>query len=411
MRRALARARRPISDLLGPTVGAVAQSLGALGFNSITSFLAGAILVALIPTFRRTPGLLVLMTPAIGLGGNIFTTLGNRLSSAVHVGTYTRSLRARSITGQNLRAGVTLVISMSLTLALLTPVLATATGQHVVSVSDLISIAVVGGVLGALPTAIITIALTLGAVRFDWDLDNLVAPIVSTVGDVLTIPALWLASLLVMHLRISTWLSVAIGIVTIVLLVTSLRTPYAELRRIVRESIPILAGALVLDTLGGLVLQRQLDALAALPAILVLIPAFVSTGGSLGGIFCGRVATKLHLGQLDPRPLPGRGVRGDLVFLAALTVPIFAFNGAGAVFVAQLTNGNAAPGWGWTILVSMIAAVATMLAVVAMSYWTTIAAWRFDVDPDSASVPIMSSGTDFVGAVAVIAIVVALGLR
>jgi mgtE-like transporter len=411
MRRALRRTRSSLSDLLGPTGGAVAQTLGALGFNSVTSFVAGGMLVALIPTFRRTPGLLVLTTPAIGLGGNIFTTLGNRLSTSIHVGTLTPSLRSRSIMGQNIRASVTLVVTLSVVLALLTPVLATAIGQHVVGLSELLCLAVVGGLLGALPTAVITIALTLGAVRYGWDLDNLVAPIVSTVGDVLTIPALWVAVLLVSHFPISTGLAIVIAGVTIVLLVTSLRARFPELRRIVRESIPILAAALVLDTLGGLVLQHQLDALAALPAILVLIPAFVSTGGALGGIFCGRVATKLHLGQIAPTSLPGRALRGDLAFLGVLTVPIFAFNGAGAALYAHITHGAAAPGYGWTTAISLIAAVATMLAVVAMSYWTTIAAWRFDVDPDSAGVPLMSSGTDFIGAVAVVAVVVAVGLR
>ena len=42
-----------------------------------------------------------------------------------------------------------------------------------------------------------TIALAAGSVRYGWDLDNVTAPIVSTLGDVLTLPALWVASLLV----------------------------------------------------------------------------------------------------------------------------------------------------------------------------------------------------------------------
>ena len=42
-----------------------------------------------------------------------------------------------------------------------------------------------------------TIALAAGSVRYGWDLDNLTAPLVSTLGDVLTLPALWIASLLV----------------------------------------------------------------------------------------------------------------------------------------------------------------------------------------------------------------------
>jgi mgtE-like transporter len=395
----------------GSSTGEAGQTLGALGFNSITSFAAGAILVALVPTFREVPGLLILTTPAIGLGGNIFTTLGNRLSTSIHVGTFAPTLRPRSIVGQNLRASLTLVLLLSVALALMTPPLATATGQHTVGLSMLLSIAVLGGLLGAIPTVVVTIALTWGAVRFGWDLDNLVAPIVSTVGDVLTIPALYVATLVVRPAHVSIWLSVVFVIAAIAMCVWSLRSKLAELVRIIRESVPVLVLALILDTLGGLVLQHQLNRLAALPAILVLIPAFVSTGGALGGIFCGRVATKLHLGRIEPHGLPRRGLRTDLIFIAALTVPIFAFNGAGSVVTAIWSSAGAAPGWASTITVSMIAAAATMIAVVAMSYWLTIGAWRLEIDPDSAGVPIMSSATDFVGAVAVITTAAALGLR
>ncbi len=398
-------------DLLGPTTGAAGQTLGALGLNSITSFVAGAIMVALIPTFREVPGLLVLMTPAIGLCGNVFTTFGNRLSTAIHIGTYSPSLRGRGVMGQNLRAAFTLVGAMSVALAVLARLLASVIGQPTVALPELVAIAVVGGLLGAVPNVLLAVALTRGAVRRGWDLDNLVAPVVSTFGDVLTIPALWLAAVAVRRAGVADAVCAVAVVVTAIAVVLSLRSPHPELRRIVVESGPILVAALVLDTLGGLVLQHQLNALAVLPAVFVLIPAFVSSGGALGGILCGRVSTALHLGNLRPTGLPGRAARRDVAFLAALAVPVFALNGVGAVLFAPLSGSGGDPGWGWTTAVSLIAGAITMVAVVAISWWTTVGAFRVGVDPDSAGVPIMSAAIDVIGAATVIAVVFALGLH
>jgi mgtE-like transporter len=144
--------------------------------------------------------------------------------------------------------------------------------------------------------------------------------------------------------------------------------------------------------------------------LLILLPAFTSTGGALGGILCGRVATKLHIGSVEPTAIPGVEVRRDTAFLLGLTVPIFIFNAGGAVIFAHWSKGSA-PGWWWTLAVSLAAAAITMVFVIAISYYTTIGAWRIEVDPDSYGVPIVSAATDFIGAVAVIAAISLFALR
>src|SRR5664279_2401799 len=147
-----ARLARRLVDLLGPTGGAARQSLIALGLNSITSFAAGLILYAITPTAKRLPGLIILVTPAIGLGGNIFTTLGSRLSTAIHTGNYTRSLRPRSILGQNLLASLTLTMFMSVVLALMAKVILIVIGiGHALGLLDLLMISILGSLIGALP--------------------------------------------------------------------------------------------------------------------------------------------------------------------------------------------------------------------------------------------------------------------
>ncbi len=408
-----ARLARRLVDLLGPTGAAARQSLVALGFNSITSFAAGLILYAVTPTADRLPGLVILITPSIGLGGNIFTTFGNRLSTSVHTGSYTRSIRPRSVLGQNLLASFTLTMFMSVVLAVMTKIIMIAFGiHHGLGLLDLLMISVLGSLISDLPVVILTVALTLGAVRFDWDLDNLVAPVVSTLGDVLTIPAIWVAAQLVGHGQLSPILGGALTVAALISMLAVVRSHLPDLRLIVKESVPVLVVALLLDTLGGLVLQNHLDQLhVVLPAILILQPAFVSTGGALGGILCGRVATKLHLGTVEPTALPGPEVRRDTGFLLGLTLPIFVFNAGGAVVFALFSPHGAAPGWWWTLAVSLVAATMTMAFVIALSYYSTIGAWRIEVDPDSYGVPIVCAATDFVGTVALIGTIAMFALK
>ena len=81
------------------------------------------------------------------------------------------------------------------------------------------------------------------------------------------------------------------------------------MRRIVIESLPILALAGVVDVLAGMTIQNRFESFLKYPALLVMVPPFLEDSGSLGAILAARVSTKLHLGTLGeagarggPRP-------------------------------------------------------------------------------------------------------------
>lgn len=402
---------RRLVDLLGPTGGAARQGLVALTINSLTSFAAGAMLVGFSSTWDRLPPMLILVPAAIGLRGNVFSTLGNRLSTAIHTGTFTRSFRRDSVLGQNLIASFGLTAVMSVLLAVIAKVIAVGLGiADTVSVLDLALIAIVGGLLGSIVVAAATVALTAGAVRFGWDLDNLVAPTVSTLGDVVTIPALFLAAKLAVHGAPSHVGGAALIVASLVAVVWTYRAGPGALRQIITESTPILAGALLLSALAGLVLQKQAALLDQARAVFVLQPAFVSSAGALGGILCGRVATNLHLGVVSPTLAPGTETRRDASLVLGLALPLLVFNVGGA-FVTAWIGGSTDPGLWWLLLVATLASVFTMLFVIALAYYSTIGAWRLNVDPDSFGIPIVTAAVDFVGTMALVFAVVTLGLN
>lgn len=402
---------RRLVELLGPTGSAARQSLVALGFNSATSFAAGAMLVGFEGTWRRLAPMLILVPAAIGLRGNVYSTLGNRLSTAIHTGTFRVSFKADSVLGQNLLASFALTVVMSVVLAVFAKVLAIGLGvvQHI-SFLELTMVSVLGGVLGSIVVAAASVLLSIGAVRYEWDLDYLVAPTVSTLGDVITIPALWLAAQLIGRGQVAPLLGGALLIATAGIAVWALRTTLDLVREIFRESLPVLAAALVLSALAGLVLQKQQNLLHLLPAIGVLQPAFVSSAGALGGILCGRIATNLHLGSVEPTLVPGTEARSDASLVFGLAAPLLLLNSLGAWLTALATGDHGAPGFGWVLLVSLLAATVTMGFVAALAYYSTVGAWRFNVDPDTYGTPIVTASVDFVGTMALVVSAVVLGL-
>lgn len=401
---------RRLVDLLGPTGDAARQSLIALGFNSCSSFAAGAVLGSIVGTFVTLPGLLVMVPAAIGLRGNIFGALGNRISTSIHTGTFRVSFKRESVLSQNILASVSLTLVLSLILAVIAKVVSVGFGiENSIGVLDLVVISIVGGLLASFVVLAATVMLSIGAVRRGWDLDNLVAPTVSTLGDVVTIPALFVAAQLVGDGALTTGLGWLVIVATVVSVVISMRSTLETFRHIIRESMPVLVVALLLSTLAGIAVEKQLAIFAALPALLVLQPAFVSSAGALGGILSSRVATNLHLGLVQPEMRPGREARRDALLVLLIGFPIFVFNGVGAHVVARAL-GDLSPGLGWMILASLVGGLFTVLFVIALAYYGTIAAWRVDLDPDTYGIPVVTASVDFVGVVALIVTVFALGI-
>lgn len=387
------------------------QSLVALLLNSTTSFVAGATLASITGTLQALPGLLVLAPAAIGLRGNVFSALGNRLSTTVHLGTFSFSARKESAFAQNVAAAMVLTLAVSLLMAigagLLVLGLDLSDSPSVIWKLALVSI--LGGTLASLVVLAATVGLTLAAVRYGWDLDNLVAPTVSTLGDVLTIPALWLAAQLVDVHIVSPALSVVLIAAAVVVSAVAWRSPLGTLRRTVRESAPVLIVAAGLSSLAGVALEQRLAIFQEHEALLVLQPAFVSSAGALGGILASRLATGFQLGTLDPDALPGRGSRQLAAVVLVLALPVAVYNAVGSELTAMLV-GHGGPALLPLVGVSLLAATVVTVFVVAVAYYSTVVATRVGFDPDNYGTPVVTSSVDFVGALTLISVVLGLGV-
>lgn len=389
---------------------AARQGMAALLVASACNILAGLTLGAITDTLDALPGLLVLVPAAIGMRGNIFGALGSRLGTAIHTGTFRLSRRPDTVVGQNILASLSLTLSISLVLAVLAKAVAVGFGLHdTISIADFVVISMLGGAVSSVFVLLITLAVAAGSVRFGWDMDNVAAPLVTAAGDVVTLPSLFLATYLVGIDWVTPTLAGTTAAAAVGALVVAVRRRDDILRRIVRESFPILVLAGTVDVVAGLTIEKRLESFLAYPALLVLIPPFLEDSGALGGILSSRLSSKLHLGVIDPEPVPQRAARRDFLLIASFAVPVFVLVALTADLAARLT-GLASPGVLDMVAVSLLAGAIATAAVMLIAYYGAIATYRLGLDPDNHGIPMVTSSMDLLGAFALVLAIVILGI-
>jgi mgtE-like transporter len=383
----------------------------ALCVSAATGLIAGLTLGKIDQTLAELPGLLILVPAAVGMRGNVFGALGSRLGTSVHTGTFRLSRRLDTEVGQNLAAAVLLSLALSWILAVAAKAIAAATGHGSIGVGDYIVISVLGGLIPIVVVMAMTVGITALGVRRGWDVDNVAAPIVTAAADSITLPSLWLATHLVGRgSALSTSAAWACSLVGVVSLVVGLRANrLAILQRIVKESVPVLVVSGLISMFAGLAIQGRFSTLARYQILLVLIPPLLSLSGSLAGILSSRVATKLHLGLLDPRRVSVRAIGEDLVLVYLLSTAIFAVLGVGAAGFADLLD-LTAPSPMSLLGVAMLAGLLATTLTNVVGYATALATYRLELDPDNFGIPVTGACSDLLGAMALLLAIVALGL-
>jgi mgtE-like transporter len=398
------------SSLLRDEADALRQGFVALVIACGGSFLAGLTLGSIEGTLEDLPGLLLLVPAAIGMRGNIFGALGSRLGTAIQTGTFSVSRRLDTLVGQNIAASIVLSLTVSLLLAVMAKAVSIAFSlPGTISIVDFVVISVVGGALSSVVVLVITVAVAAASVRHEWDLDNVAAPIVTAAGDVATLPALFLATYLVGK----AWVTPAVAVVCtgagVAALVAGLASHRAVLRRILRESLPVLAVAGLVDVVAGLAIEKRLDEFLVFPALLILIPPFLEASGALGGILSSRVSTKLHLGLMTPNRFSLRPLGEDVLLIVVYAIPVFLLVGLSAD-LAALVTGRESPGVLEMLGVAQLAGAMVTAAAVVVAYYGAVAAYRFGLDPDNFGIPAVTSSLDLLGAFSIVLALVMLGL-
>jgi mgtE-like transporter len=387
----------------------IGQGFVALLLASLGSLVAGIALGSITGTLEEFPGLMILLPAAIGMRGNIFGALGSRLGTSIHSGLFEPSLRREGVLYQNVYAATVLTLSISVVLGVLAKTFSVAFGVSSISLVDFVVISVLGGVISSLVVGAFTVLLSIQAHRHGWDMDSVSSPLVTAAGDVVTIPSLFVATFVVNIKAVTSVVAISTIILAVALTARGLVTDLPATRRVLRESLLLLAIAGTINLFAGLVVEARLDRFVTFPALLVLIPPFLGAAGALGGILSSRLASKLHLGVIVARGRPEALVLLDfsIIFLfAALT---FALAGVSA-HVASAIVGLASPGVLTVVGISMLAGLIATIAAVWVAYYSAVVTFRRGLDPDNFGIPLITSTLDFVGVIALIIALVTFGV-
>ena len=386
------------------------QGLVALALSTLAGFVAGLTLAHITGTLQELPGLIVLIPAAVGMKGTIFGAIGARLGTANVAGLLEPTLRPGSVLQRNVYVAVVTTFSSALWLAVLSVLASAAFGEPSISLWRLATVSIVGGAIGSGLVLMITLALSVLSYRRGWDLDSVSTPMVTALGDMTTLPSLFLATFLLRSDVIAVPAAVISIGVALYAAVRSYTVADRVIRRIVLEMTAVILLTPILDVLAGSLLRARQDQLVAVPVLLALIPPFVSQAGALGGIFASRTASKLQIGVITARGLPEIPALVDASIVSALSLAVFAMVGVVAFVLGVATDLVGMPSFqalvGGTILSGLVVTPITLVA----SYYLAIGTFRFGLDPDNQSVPIITSAMDLAGVATVLFVMTSLGV-
>ncbi|ELZ13445.1 MgtE integral membrane region [Halovivax asiaticus JCM 14624] len=160
------------------------QALPILLVSLLGGLFAGLVLEEMVPKVADFPGLLVMIPVFLATRGNVYGALGGRISSGLHQGVIEPRFARDDRLVNAVVASLVNAIGISIVIAVLTWLVLHGLGREVATLFELVAIMLISGVL----TAVVLVAGLLGVifVGFErgYDPDNLVGPVVTTLGDI-----------------------------------------------------------------------------------------------------------------------------------------------------------------------------------------------------------------------------------
>lgn len=375
----------------------------ALAIGLGATVVAGVVLASAEEQLERVPGLLALIPAAIGMRGSIFGALGSRLSTGILTGQFTPTLARRSYLRRQVEAATILSFATATQAGVLAWAISVALGLGTVGLLDLVAVALIGGLLSSLVLFVVVIAMARRSYQRGWSMDDVGAPVITATGDLVTLPALLVGTL---ALQVDT-LALALGglglVVGAAAVVAGVRSRDATVRAVVRESLVVLTIAVTIDVAAGVVVEARAEQQFGTAALLVLLPPFIANCGSLGGMLASRLASKLHVGVLEPRLVPGKLAALDFSLTSLLALLAFTGVGVAGWFAAWLVPGVTPLPVLATVAVTVLAGLLALPVLALVAYAAATTSFRHGFDPDNHGIPIVTATMDLAGVLCLVA--------
>ncbi len=158
---------------------------------------AGLVLEGMLESVERFPGLLVMVPVFLATRGNVYGALGGRISSGLHQGLISPQFERNERLLNAVIASFINGIGISIVIGFISWAALTVLGRPSAALFELVGIMLIAGVLTSFVMIGGLLALIFTGYKLGYDPDNLVGPIVTTLGDIFGMAFLFLSVLVI----------------------------------------------------------------------------------------------------------------------------------------------------------------------------------------------------------------------
>jgi mgtE-like transporter len=180
------------------TIKVFVEILSSVTLSIPPMVFVGLLLGGTIKYILSFPGLIVLIPPLLNMRGCISSALAARLTTSIHLGLVREIGDEES--KQNLYASLLLTMVTSVLIGVFADLTCRSLGFPSLGVVNLTLLAVIAGGLAVSITIFTTFFVAFYAAKKGVDPDNVTVPIVTTVGDVLTLSSILIATVMLARL-------------------------------------------------------------------------------------------------------------------------------------------------------------------------------------------------------------------
>lgn len=395
------------------------MGLTALVIAGTADLFAGLLLENMEEYLLLIPGMMILIYSAIGMRGNIFGAMGSRIGTAMHMGTFQMNYRKGGVLRANIQATMSLTLCISIAMGITTWAVARLFFGGTYGIFDFVFISTLGGLLSGVIVMMFNILIAKEGFKRDWDVDNITAPLIAAVGDIVTMPMIFFSTWAFINISDSGSGDFIIIVMSAVFIAAaaiytghvisqkaSKRDFSGEAKRIVVQSVPVLLFCLIFEIGAGIVIQNEQDRLIEYAVLLVMLPAFLNEGNALSGMLTSRLSSMIHLGTMSVKRTPPKEALENFSIMYICALITFAYIGVIAFFASGIFSESTGDMGLWISLAIILIAGALATTILNfLSYYVAILATRFGLDPDDHCIPLTSSVMDLVGSSVLILVV------
>ncbi|MCK4234174.1 magnesium transporter [candidate division WOR-3 bacterium] len=254
-----------------------------------------------------------------------------------------------------------------------------------------------------------TLFLTFASFNKNLDPDNIVAPLLGMLGDVVSIISIFIASIIVRRIPFEENWFLTLSILSFIILV-KVRTKKKRKRKrkrretfplryrfksIIKQSIGVLYLCGILGVFSGLILHYKEKSLMLIPGLLILVPQVIAKSGSIGGIFGARFSSGMHLGFFTPFRI-NRYLMEHLLAACGFWIaisPVAAY----VTYIGALVTGVAIPSLLTLVYITGFTLFVIVFSSVILDFLLASFSYRIGTDPSNIVIPLITSIGDIIG--------------